>query len=58
MQAVTALVHLRSAVVYIMDPSEQCGYSFEEQLSLFESIKPLFVNKVKLKFAGMLFTSL
>lgn len=46
MQAVTALVHLRSAVVYIMDPSEQCGYSFEEQIKLFESIKPLFANKV------------
>ncbi|KAK6630246.1 Nucleolar GTP-binding protein 1 [Polyplax serrata] len=45
MQAVTALVHLRSAVVYIMDPSEQCGYSFEEQIKLFESIKPLFANK-------------
>nr|CAD7402656.1 unnamed protein product [Timema cristinae] len=31
MQAVTALAHLRSAVLYIMDLSEQCGHSIEQQ---------------------------
>ncbi|VVC97331.1 unnamed protein product [Leptidea sinapis] len=45
MQAVTALAHLRAAVLYFIDPSEQCGHSIEEQISLFESIKPLFNNK-------------
>lgn len=45
MQAVTALAHLRAAVLYFIDPSEQCGHSIEEQISLFESIKPLFTNK-------------
>ncbi|XP_045457747.1 nucleolar GTP-binding protein 1 [Melitaea cinxia] len=45
MQAVTALAHLRAAVLFVMDPSEQCGHSLEEQISLFESIKPLFSNK-------------
>lgn len=45
MQAVTALAHLRAAVLYFIDPSEQCGHSIEEQISLFESIKPLFANK-------------
>ncbi|XP_008553913.1 nucleolar GTP-binding protein 1 [Microplitis demolitor] len=45
MQAVTALAHLRSAVLYFCDLSEQCGHSLEEQLKLFESIKPLFNNK-------------
>ncbi|XP_047541701.1 nucleolar GTP-binding protein 1 [Vanessa atalanta] len=45
MQAVTALAHLRAAVLYVLDPSEQCGHSLEEQISLFESIKPLFSNK-------------
>lgn len=45
MQAITALAHLRAAVLYIMDPSEQCGYSMEAQKSLFDSIKPLFANK-------------
>ncbi|CAB3223068.1 unnamed protein product [Arctia plantaginis] len=45
MQAVTALAHLRAAVLYFVDPSEQCGHSIEEQISLFQSIKPLFSNK-------------
>lgn len=45
MQAVTALAHLRACVLYFMDPSEQCGHTIEEQVKLFESIKPLFANK-------------
>lgn len=45
MQAITALAHLRAAVLYFCDVSEQCGHSLEEQVKLFESIKPLFVNK-------------
>ena len=46
MQAITALAHLRAAVLYVMDISEQCGHSIEEQLQLFDNIRPLFVNKV------------
>ena len=45
MQAITALAHLRSAVLYVMDISEQCGHSLEEQIELFNNIKPLFTNK-------------
>ncbi|XP_048489366.1 nucleolar GTP-binding protein 1 [Plutella xylostella] len=45
MQAVTALAHLRAAVLYVLDPSELCGHTLQEQISLFESIKPLFANK-------------
>ncbi|OAD62489.1 putative nucleolar GTP-binding protein 1 [Eufriesea mexicana] len=45
MQAITALAHLRAAVLYFCDVSEQCGHSLEEQMKLFESIKPLFTNK-------------
>lgn len=45
MQAITALAHLRAAVLYFMDLSEQCGYSIEAQVQLFNSIKPLFSNK-------------
>lgn len=45
MQAITALAHLRAAVLYFCDISEQCGHSLEEQVKLFESIKPLFANK-------------
>lgn len=32
MQAVTALAHLRAAVLYVMDLSEQCGHTVEEQV--------------------------
>lgn len=45
MQAITALAHLRAAVLYIMDVSEQCGQSLEQQIALFNNIKPLFANK-------------
>lgn len=45
MQSITALAHLRASVLYFIDPSEQCGYSLEKQLSLFKSIMPLFSNK-------------
>ncbi|KAF7245936.1 Nucleolar GTP-binding protein 1 [Varanus komodoensis] len=45
MQAITALAHLRAAVLYVMDISEQCGHSLQEQLELFRNIKPLFANK-------------
>jgi len=45
MQAVTALAHLRAAVLYVIDPSEQCGHTLEAQKSLFDNIRPLFANK-------------
>ncbi len=45
MQSITALAHLKSCVIYIVDPSEQCGYSVLEQIHLYNTIKPLFKNK-------------
>ncbi len=45
MQSITALAHLRAAILYLIDISEQCGYTIEQQVSLFNSIKPLFANK-------------
>jgi len=45
MQAITALAHLRACIIFIIDPSEQCNHSVEEQVALFNSIKPLFMNK-------------
>ncbi|PNW77981.1 hypothetical protein CHLRE_10g459500v5 [Chlamydomonas reinhardtii] len=45
MQSITALAHLRAAVLYLVDISEQCGYSITQQAALFHSIKPLFSNK-------------
>lgn len=46
MQSITAIAHLRSAIMYFMDLSEQCGYSVQAQMALFQSIKPLFANKL------------
>lgn len=52
MQSVTALAHLRAAVLYVVDISEQCGYTIKQQAALFHSIKPLFVNKPVLVVAN------
>ncbi len=45
MQAVTALAHLQCCVLYFVDLSETCGWSIEQQCSLFNNIRPLFANK-------------
>lgn len=45
MQSITALAHLQCAVLFFLDISGNCGYSIEQQLSLFGNISPLFVNK-------------
>jgi len=52
MQAVTALAHLRACVLYFLDLSEQCGHTLDEQIKLFESIRPLFTNKPLLLVAN------
>lgn len=45
MQSITALAHLQCAVLYFIDISCECGYTIEQQLSLFNNIKPLFIGK-------------
>ncbi|CAC9532747.1 putative nucleolar GTP-binding protein [Leishmania infantum JPCM5] len=45
MQAITALAHLRACILFFMDLSGQCGYSVEQQVSLFKSVGPLFTGK-------------
>ncbi|EGR28712.1 hypothetical protein IMG5_170120 [Ichthyophthirius multifiliis] len=45
MQSITALAHLKACILFIIDISEQCGYSIQQQVKLFDSIKPLFKNK-------------
>ncbi|KAF6011832.1 Nucleolar GTP-binding protein 1 [Brettanomyces bruxellensis] len=45
MQSIYAIAHLRSCILYFMDLSEQCGFSIEDQVKLYNSIKPLFANK-------------
>ncbi|KAL6983620.1 hypothetical protein U1Q18_017002 [Sarracenia purpurea var. burkii] len=45
MCSITALAHLRAAVLFFLDISGSCGYSIAEQEALFQSIKSLFMNK-------------
>ncbi|XP_019195051.1 PREDICTED: nucleolar GTP-binding protein 1-like [Ipomoea nil] len=45
MCSITALAHLRAAVLFFLDISGSCGYSIEQQAALFHSIKSLFMNK-------------
>ena len=41
-QAILALKYLTHVLVFILDPSETCGYSLEKQLALLESVKAGF----------------
>ncbi|VDL40202.1 unnamed protein product [Hymenolepis diminuta] len=52
MTAITALSHLPASVIYIMDPSEHCGFSIEEQVHLFKTLEPLMSNKPVLVVAN------
>merc|ERR1719359_1415636 len=45
MQAVTALAHLQSVILFFVDISENCGWTIAQQVSRFHSIKPLFKGK-------------
>ncbi|KAF1812083.1 P-loop containing nucleoside triphosphate hydrolase protein [Eremomyces bilateralis CBS 781.70] len=46
MQSITAIAHLRSAILYFMDLSEECGFSVSAQMQLFHNVKTLFSNKL------------
>lgn len=52
MTAITVLSHLPASVIYIMDPSELCGFSIEEQVHLFKTLEPLMTNKPVLVVAN------
>ncbi len=43
-RAVLALKHLANAVLFVIDPTETCGYSVEKQLSLLEEVKAGFAK--------------
>ena len=45
MQAITALAHLNACILFLIDISEKCGWSIEQQIALFKNIKPLFQGK-------------
>merc|ERR1712113_289064 len=45
MQSITSLAHLEACILYVFDISERCGYSLQQQVTLYHSIKPLFNKK-------------
>ena len=42
LQAISALKHVGKVVLFIIDPSETCGYTLEKQMNLLEEIKKEF----------------
>lgn len=44
MQSITALAHIRAAILYFMDLSEQCGYTIEAQVR--ETLVQLYMSRV------------
>ncbi|HET6405339.1 MAG TPA: GTPase [Candidatus Thermoplasmatota archaeon] len=61
MQAIHALRHLAHVIVFLVDPSEHCGYTIEAQLKLLEDAKRTFPgipfivaeSKADLKTSGL-----
>ena len=53
MQAITALAHLRAAVLYFMDPSELCGHTLEEQVSATPGTMDTWSNPGRVKSANL-----
>ena len=41
-KAISALNHLADTIIFVIDPTETCGYQMKKQLSLLESIKEQF----------------
>lgn len=41
-EALAAVRHLADMIIYLFDPSQTCGYSIEEQVSLFEWLEESF----------------
>jgi len=44
-QAILALAHIQSTILFIIDISETCGFKLTQQVELFHKIKELFANK-------------
>ncbi|HEC86420.1 MAG TPA: GTPase, partial [Thermoplasmatales archaeon] len=41
-QAIAALAHLADLIIFILDPTEHCGYSMEEQRNLLNRVRRMF----------------
>ncbi|MEM3833083.1 MAG: GTPase [Thermoprotei archaeon] len=42
LQAITALKHATAMIIFMLDPSETCGYPIDYQLNVLESVKEIF----------------
>ncbi|KAI5149702.1 nucleolar GTP-binding protein [Enteropsectra breve] len=51
MLTITALAHLKSAVLFFIDVSETCGFSIEDQISLYENLSPLLTSQLLIVFS-------
>ena len=49
-QSILALRTISNIIVYIFDPTETCGYSIDNQISLFHEIKSNFIEMVKIPY--------
>jgi len=45
-QAIAALTHLAGIIVFVLDPSETCGYSLDDQKGLLSQMKKMFKDSV------------
>ena len=45
MQSIMAMVHLRSAIIFMLDISGNSGYTISTQVSLFHSLREIFINR-------------
>jgi nucleolar GTP-binding protein len=43
-QAVAALTHLADIIIFLIDPTETCGYSLDDQMHLLDQLKNMFVD--------------
>ena len=48
LQAILALRYLANCIIFLLDPSETCGYSMEKQLNLFKEIDEEFPDTPKI----------
>jgi len=51
MQTITALAHLKSAVLFFIDLSESCGYSIGDQIQLYNNLTPLLDSQLLIVFS-------
>ncbi len=49
-RAIAALKYLGEVIVFVVDPTERCGYQLKEQMSLLKEIKKIFSQKIIVVF--------